>query len=134
LFDQLLVEVFQFYTYESVHNHPRLDPEVELEQVSDGPIGVATVIRRLNSHSGIPVEGSMEVVKFEHNRSMSVIIHDGPVETRGLATFEAESRSKTTLNFDVEFPGMDDSMDTSMISSMIERSLGNMKRLIESEI
>jgi hypothetical protein len=51
---------------------------------------------------------------------MGVVIHDGPVETRGLATFEAESQGRTTLNLDVEYPGMDDSMDTSMISSMIE--------------
>ncbi|MGB3715742.1 MAG: SRPBCC family protein [Candidatus Promineifilaceae bacterium] len=134
VFDRPLAEVFQFYAYEHVRNHPRWDPEMELEQVSDGPIGVGIVIRRLNSHSGTPVEGTMEVVEFEHNRSMGVVIHDGPVETRGLATFEAESQCRTTLKFDVEFPGMDDSMDTSMITSMIERSLGNMKRLIESEV
>ena len=50
--------------------------------MSDGPIGVGTMIRRRNSRSGTPVEGTMEIVEFEPNRVMAVMIHDGPVEIR----------------------------------------------------
>jgi hypothetical protein len=53
---------------------------MELEQISDGPIRVGTVIRRRNSRSGTPVEGTMEVVEFEPNRAFGMIIHEGPVK------------------------------------------------------
>ena len=55
--DRPVADVFHFYAFDHVHNHPRWDPDMELEQVSDGPIGVGTVIRKRNSHSGTPVEG-----------------------------------------------------------------------------
>ena len=128
-----VTEVFQFYTYDHVRNHPRWDPDMELKQVSDGPIGVGTAIHRRNSHSGTPVEGEMEVVEFEPNRAMGMIIHDGPVEMHGRATYEAASRDQTTLALSVEFPDMDESMDTTMLTSAMEQSLRNVKRLIESE-
>jgi hypothetical protein len=132
--DRPLDKVFQFYAHEHVRNHPRWDPDMELEQVSDGPIGVGTVIRRRNSRSGIPVEGTMEVVEFEPNRAMGTIIHDGPVEMRGRVTFEAVGDGRTLIKTMVEIPGMDDSMDKSFLMSRLERSGRNMKQLIESEV
>jgi hypothetical protein len=131
--DRPLAEVFQFYAHDHVRNHPRWDPDMELEQISPGPIGVGTVIRRRNSHSGTPVEGTMEVVEFEPNRAMAVIIHDGPVETHGWITSEAIGPNQTTVTIFAEFPGMDDSMDTTMLTTMIGRSTKNMKHIIESE-
>jgi hypothetical protein len=106
---------------------------MELKQVSDGPIGVGTVIHRRHTHSGTPVEGTMEVVEFERNRAFGVVIHDGPVEMRGRVTFEAIGDDRTTLTIGVEIPGMDESADTSRLASMVERSTRNIKRLIESE-
>ncbi len=132
--DRPVDKVFRFYAYEHVRNHPRWDPDIELEQVSDGPIGVGTVIRRRNSRSGTPVEGTMEVVEFEPNRAMGVIIHDGPVEMRGRTLFEAVSDNQTKITTIVELPGMDESMDRSFLLSRLERSDQNRKRLIESEV
>ena len=132
--DRPQADVFHFYAHDHVRNHPRWDPEMELEQESEGPIGVGTVIRRRNSHSGTPVEGTMEVVEFELNRVMAVVIHDGPAEVHGRATLEAPSHDKTILRFRVEFPGMDESTDTSLLTSLIERSARNIKELIESEV
>ena len=132
--DRPRAEVFKFYAHDHVRNHPRWDPDMELEQESDGPIGVGTVIRRRNSHSGTPVEGTMEVVEFEPNRTMAVVIHDGPAEVLGRATLEAPSHDRTILTINVELPGMDESMDTSLLTSMIERSARNIKELIESEV
>ena len=131
--DRPVAEVFHFYAHEHVRNHPRWDPDMQLEQVSDGPIGVGTIIRRRNTHSGTPVEGTMEVVEFEPNRTMGVVIHDGPTVTRGRATFKAESQERTTLTISAEFADMDESME-SLITSLMERSARNIKHLIESEV
>ena len=75
----------------------------------------------------------MEVVEFEPNRAFGMIIHDGPVEMRGRATFEAASDNQTTITTIIELPSMDDSMDKSFLISRLERSGKNMKQLIESE-
>jgi hypothetical protein len=80
--DRLVAEVFRFYAHEHVRNHPRWDPDMELERVSEGSVGVGTVIRRRHTHSGIPVEGTMEVVESEADRAFGVVIRDGPVEIR----------------------------------------------------
>jgi len=131
--DWPVAEVFHFYAHEHVRNHPRWDPDMQLEQVSEGPIGVGTIIRRRNTHSGTPVEGTMEVVEFEPDRTMGVVIHDGPTETRGRATFKAESQERTTLTISAEFADTDESME-SLITSLMERSARNIKHLIESEV
>ena len=132
--DRPVAKVFHFLAREHVRNHPRWDPDIELEQVSEGPIGVGTVIRRRNSRSGTPVEGTMEVVEFEPNRVFGTVIHDGPVEMRGRTTFEPEGDDQTTITIIVDLPGMDESMDKSFLTSRMERSVQNMKRLIESEV
>jgi len=133
--DRPPAEVFHFVAHDHVRNHPRWDPDMELEQVSTGPIGIGTVIRRRNSHSGTPVEGKMEVVEFEPNRAFGAIVHDGPVEIHGRTTFEAANHDQTTLTITVEFPGMDESsMDTGLLTSLIERTIRNIKHLIETEL
>jgi hypothetical protein len=126
-------DVFRFYALEHVRNHPRWDPFMQLEQVTDGPIGIGTIIKRINSRSGRPVEGTMEVVQFEPDRAIGMITHDGPVEIHGRATFEAVGEDQTILTMHVEIPGMDESME-SMMSGAIQQSFQNIKQLIESEI
>jgi hypothetical protein len=132
--DRPLSKVFHFYAEEHVRNHPRWDPDIELSQVSDGPIGVGTVIHRRNSRSGTLVEGTMEVIEFEPNRVFAVVIHDGPVEMRGRVTFESVNDHRTAFTTTVELPAMDESMDMSFLTSRLERSARNIKKLIESEI
>jgi len=132
--DQSVEMVFRFCAIEHVRNHPRWDPDIELEQVSEGPVGVGTIIRRRNSRSSTPVDGTMEVVEFEPNRKMGVVIHDGPVQMRGWLTFEAVGDNRTTVTSGAELPGMDESMDESFLTSRMERSVRNMKQLIESEL
>jgi hypothetical protein len=131
--DRPVADVFRFFAVEHVRNHPRWDPYMHLEQITDGSMGVGTIIKRVNSRSGSPVEGTMEIVEFEPNRSMGTITRDGPFETRGRAVFEAAGDNRTTLTFDLEFPGLDESADTSMMVSSIQGSLNNIKQLIESE-
>jgi hypothetical protein len=128
-----VAEVFQFCARDHVRNHPRWDPDMQLEQVSEGPIGVGTIIRRLRTHSGTPVEGTMEVVELEPDRAFGTLIHDGPSETRARTTFEAEGQGRTRLTMSAQFADLDESME-SMITSLMERSARNIKHLIESEV
>ncbi len=131
--DRPVGDVFHFYAHEHVRNHPRWDPDMQLEQVSDGPIDVGIIIRRCNTHSGTPVEGTLEVVEFEPDRAFGVVIHEGSNETRGRVTFKAEHQERTTLTISAEFADMDESME-SMLTSLMERSSRNIKHLIESEV
>jgi hypothetical protein len=58
-------DVWRWYAVEHVRNDPRWDPDMELEQISEGPIGLGTRIRRRNRHFGEPIEGEMEIVEWE---------------------------------------------------------------------
>jgi hypothetical protein len=131
--DRPVDTVFRFYALGHVRNHPRWDSDIKLEQISEGPMGIGTLIRRQNTRSGKLVEGSMEVVEFEPNRAFGMIIRDGPVEMRGRATFEVVNDHQTKLTTFVEIPGMDEKMDRSFLQGRLERSGQNIKKLIESE-
>jgi len=131
--DRSVAEVFRIHAREHVRNHPRWDPLMQLEQITDGPIGVGTIIKRINSHSGAPVEGRMEIVEFEPDRAIGMIIHDGPIEMITRAVYEAEGDGKTKVLLDLEIPNMDESM-TGMMTSEMEKVAQTIKQFIESEI
>jgi hypothetical protein len=131
--DRSVADVFRVHAYEHVRNHPRWDPLMQLEQVSDGPIGVGTIIKRINYHSGTPVEGRMEIVEFEPDRALGMIVHDGPLEMITRATYEAESDNHTRLTISVEIPGMDESM-ADVLTSEMDKTAQTIKQFIESEV
>jgi hypothetical protein len=124
--------VFRFYADEHVRNHPRWDPNIELWLDQDSPIGVGPIIRRRNRRSGTPVEGTMEVVEFERDNAIGALMHDGPLEIRGRATFEERGPGLTKLILTADIPDMDDSMQGPLTEAM-RQSLRNMKQLIEAE-
>jgi hypothetical protein len=132
--DRPVADVFRWYAEDHVRNHPRWNPDLELEQVSTGRIGVGTVIRRLNKMSSTPIEGTMEIVEYEPNQAMGAVIREGPVEVHGRATFEAEAPSRTRLTISADMPGVDESADRSRITALMERSARNIKQLVESEV
>ena len=131
--DRPIDKVFHFFAVEHVRNHPRWDPDIELWLDADRPIGVGTIIRRRNKRSGTPVEGTMEVVEFEINRAIAMVIHDGPAEMRGRTTFEALGDNQTRLTTIIDIPWMDASADKTFLNSRLERSAQIRKQLIESE-
>jgi uncharacterized membrane protein len=130
--DRPLATVWDFYAVHHVENHPRWDPDLELTKLSDGPVGLGTVIKRRNTRYGTPTEGTMEVVEFEPGRVMGLKIQDGQIETRGRATFSAATQTTTHITIWAQFPGMDDSM-VDRIRPLMERSARTIKQLIESE-
>jgi hypothetical protein len=132
--DRPIDQVFHFFAVEHVRNHPRWDSDIELWLDADSPIGVGTIIHRRNRRSGIPVEGTMEVVEFEPNRVIAMIIHDGPAEMRGRTTFEAINDRQTKLTMVIDIPGMDENADKSFLNGRLEHSARIRKQLMESEI
>ena len=132
--DRPVDKVFHFFAVEHVRNHPRWDPDIELWLDSDSPIGVGTIIHRRNKRSGVPVEGTMEVVEFELNRVVAMVIHDGPAEMRGRTTFEALSDNQTKITTIIDIPGMDASTDKTFLNSKLERSAQIRKQLMEAEL
>lgn len=128
-FDRPVAEVFKFYAEDHVKNHPRWDPDIELWLEEDLPIGVGSVIRRRNSRSGNPVEGSMEVVEYEPNGSFAMLTRDGDMEMRGRATFQELGDGRTRLNLVVDMP-IEESMKEH-IAGLMQGSLRRIKQLIE---
>lgn len=132
--DRPIEKVFHFFAVEHVRNHPRWDPDIELWLDSDAPIGVGTIIRRRNKRSGTPVEGTMEVVEFEPNRAIGMVIHDGSAEMRGRTTFEAINDNQTKITTIVDIPSLDENTDKTFLNSRLERSAQIRKQLMEAEI
>lgn len=130
--DRPVADVWRWYAVEHVANHPRWDPDMELEQISEGPMALGTRIRRRNTRWGEPVEGDMEVVEWEPERTLGLLIHDANTEMRGRATFADDGPARTLLTIETDLPELDESR-ASFLSSMVERSLANVKRLMEED-
>ncbi len=126
--------VFDFVAVNHLHNHPRWDPQMELRQLTDGPMGIGTRYQRRHTRSGVPIEGTMEVVEFEPGQSMGFHILDetpnGLLEVHSRATLEPlDEGASTKMTIYLDIPAMDSSMDP----TMVEGSLRRMKELIEAE-
>lgn len=126
--------VFDFVAVNHLHNHPRWDPHMELQQLTDGPMGIGTRFQRRHTRIGAPIEGTMEVVEFEPGQSMGFSIHDqtpkGPLEVHSRSTLEPlDEGASTRMTIYLDIPALDVSMDP----TMLEGSLHRMKELIEAE-
>ncbi len=132
--DRPIDKVFHFFAVEHVRNHPRWDSDIELWLDSDEPIGLGTIIHRRNKRSGTPVEGTMEVVEFEPNRALGMVIHDGPAVMHGRTTFEAINDNQTKITTIIDIPWMDENTDKTFLNSRLESSAQIRKQLMESEI
>lgn len=132
IIDRPIARVWDFYAVHHVENHPRWDPTLRLEATSDAPLGIGTVIRRHATRFGRTTEGTMEIVEFEPENVMRVKTRDGPMTIDGWMRVEPLGDATTKLVIGGEFPGLDESM-REQIQPMMEQSVSNIKRLIESE-
>jgi hypothetical protein len=129
--DRPLRDVWRWYAVDHVRNHPRWDPDMELEQISEGSIGLGTRIRRLNHHFDGPVEGEMQITEWEPERLMGVQIHDANLDTVGRVTFEALGPARTRLLIEADYLGVD-AASAERIRPLMERTARNVRQLIES--
>ena len=132
--DRPIAKVFHFFAVEHVRNHPRWDSDIELWLDADKPIGVGTIIHRRNKRSGTPVDGTMEVVEFEPNRVLAMLIHDGPAVMHGKTTFEAINANQTKITTTIDIPWMPENSDKTFMNSRLESSDRIRKQLMEAEI
>jgi uncharacterized protein YndB with AHSA1/START domain len=130
--DRPVGEVWRWYAVEHVRNHPRWNPDIELEQISEGPIGLGTRIRRRSTHWGESVQGEMEVVEWEPERAMGALIHDENMEILGRAIFEETEPGRTLLRIVSDFRGLDESK-AEFVTGLMQRSAENIRRLMESD-
>jgi uncharacterized protein YndB with AHSA1/START domain len=121
--------VFQFVGPEQVQNHPRWDTTLELEQLTDGPVGVGTVIRRRRTIAGELQEGTMECVEFDPPKAMGFTFHDPGMEGAGRMVIEPNGRGGSTLTMNVDIPSMSIPLDP----ALVRQSARRIKELIESE-
>lgn len=121
--------VFQFIGFEHIANHPRWDTHMELEQLTPGPLGVGTVVRRRHTRAGYPIDGTMECVEFDPPRAIGFVIHDGPVEMRGRQSIEPEGEGSSRFTISVDIPGAPNPLDP----MPVENSVRRIKELVESE-
>ena len=127
--DRPPAEVFRFVATDHVRNHPRWDPDMQLEQVTDGPLGIGTVIRRRSSRTRVVVEGTMEVVEYEPDRVFGLVIHDGDLVMRSRMRFEPVAEGSTQITGSLDVPALEAAMDP----GPIQESLRRMKQLIEQQ-
>jgi polyketide cyclase/dehydrase/lipid transport protein len=132
--DRPVGDVWRFYATEHVSNHPRWDPDMHLEQLSEGPLGLGTRIQRVNTRWDTPVEGEMEVVEFDPPRAFAVSIHDRNMDAQGRTTFDAREPARTLVTVTTTIEGMNDPEKLAFLERMMQRSVDNVKRLIENEI
>jgi uncharacterized protein YndB with AHSA1/START domain len=130
--DRPIADVWRWYAEDHVRNHPRWDPDMELQQISEGPIGLGTKIRRRNVRFGAPVDGEMEVVEWDPERAIGMLIHDANMQMRGRTTFQQEGPDTTLLTIVTDIPDLDESK-ASVVSSRMQRTIENVKSLVESD-
>jgi len=121
--------VFQFIGFEHLSNHPRWDPKMELEQLTPGPLGVGTVVRRRHTRTGAPIDGTMECTEFDPPRALAFRIHDGTVEMNGRQSIEPAGEGRSRLTISVDIPGAPNPLDP----MPVENSVRRIKELIETE-
>ena len=121
-------DVFRFVATDHVENHPRWDPELSLVQETPGPIDVGTKIRR-NRAGETPVEGEMEIIEFDPDRTIGAVVRDGPMELRSWMTVEPEGEAASRLTITVE----SDDAPVEMMEAPIKGSLRRIKEMVEGE-
>ena len=131
VFEHPIAEVFRFHAIDHVTNHPRWDPHIRLIKLTEGPLRAGSRIHRVNTRSGVPVEGRMEVSEFENERVFEVEILDGTTRMLGRAEYEAVDAARTRVTVSVVFLDLEDLPNRDMLAAAMQQSLTNVKGLLE---
>ena len=121
--------MFRFVATDHVKNHPRWDLEMSLVQESRDPIGIGTRIHRTRTRGESRIEGEMEIIEYDADRTMGAVIRDGPMDLRSLMTVAPEAEAASRLTFTVE----SDDAPLAMMEEPIKGSLRRIKKMLEGE-
>jgi hypothetical protein len=130
--DRPVGDVWRWYAVQHVSNHPRWDPDMQLQQLTPGPMGLGTRIRRRNTRWGAPIDGEMEITEWVPERVLGTRIVDANMAIDGRATLEPLSAASTRLTIAIDVPGLDHSKGEVM-RERLQRTVENIKALIEAE-
>src|SRR3970040_1909299 len=83
-------EVFKFHAIDHIQNHPKWDDTIQLEPITEGAMGVGTLVTRIVSRGGTVVEGQMEILEFEPNKAIAAKINDGGMEITSRVSYEPD--------------------------------------------
>jgi hypothetical protein len=131
--DRPPADVWRWYAVEHVSNHPRWDPDMQLEQLTPGPIGPGTRIRRRNTRWGTPVDGTMEVTEWQPERLLGTHIEDANMAIDGRAILEPVAPGRTALTIALDIADLDEAK-ADVMRERLSRTAQNIKTLVESEI
>jgi hypothetical protein len=129
--DRPVSTVWDFVAVHHVENHPRWDPDVELQATSSEPLGSGSVIRRRTHRFGRTTEGTTEIAEFEHERRMESVTREGDAEFTGWIEVVAEGPERTRITLGGDMP-VDESM-AERILPLMQRSVDTIRALIEAE-
>ena len=127
-----VADVWRWYAEDHVRNHPRWDPDMQLTQVSPGPLRLGSVVHRRNTRWGAPVEGEMEITEWEPGVALGTNIRDANMEMDGRVRFESTSSGETLLTISAKIPGLDDAR-AAVLHERMDRTIANIKALVEAE-
>ena len=131
LVDRPVADAFRWYADDHARNHPRWDPDIELEQMDEGPMRLGMMLRRRNVRYEAPLEGTMEITEYVPEKVFGGVIREGGFEIPGRATFESVDVNRTRITLSTEMP---ESIDPDLISQRMQRSARHIKELMESDL
>jgi uncharacterized membrane protein len=110
---------------------------LEVEQTSDGPIGVGATLRGVDHFLGQRIEWASEVTEYQPHRRVDYTIAAGPLHLEQSCTFEpVEGGTRVTLVYEGEAEGffkLAEPIVVRMFQRQIEGNLANLKDILEGQ-
>lgn len=134
LIDRPVADVWRFYATDHARNHPRWDPDIQLDPADDRPLGLGSVLLRHSTRSGTLVEGTMEVARFDPESCLAMRVTEGPVAMDSFAYFVAPDPHHTLLTLGADIPWLEESSTSTFLRDLLRRNIGTLKALAEADI
>jgi uncharacterized membrane protein len=110
---------------------------VESEKTSEGPTGVGSTWREVETFLGRKMDSTNEMTEFEANKRFSYKATSGPIPLEGGFTFESvEGGTRVTASFDTELGGffrLAEPIVMRMARRQMEADFANLEDLLESQ-
>ncbi len=119
-------------------NEPLINPSTLVyEQLNEGPIGVGSTIRIVNSFLGRQVESTFEVAEYELNRKRVMKSLSGPYPYEVANLFEAvDDGTRFTAKFQADIGGffrLAEPIVNRMVDRQSDAVMANLKDLLEAK-